>query len=243
MAGWSLSLYPAAGEAGGSFVPTIVRRGECVARGEARDPERAALEAGRRAKAKLRRYCAANRLNRLGTLTYRGEGCHDPKIVRADLANFFRALRDATGGDALPYLWVPEWHKTGHGLHVHFAIGRYIPRRHIVESWPHGVVHIKLIGDVPVGTGALGESRKAAGYLSKYVAKTFTDTGARVPGLQRYDVAQGFTPEKVTLTGRSDDAVLAAASEHLGCAPQYVWNSREVANWTGPPAIWAQWGQ
>ena len=47
---------------------------------------RAREEAARRARAKVRRYGAANRLNRLGTLTYRGEGCHDPLRLRADLA-------------------------------------------------------------------------------------------------------------------------------------------------------------
>jgi hypothetical protein len=56
--------------------------------------QRARDEAARRARAKIRRYGAANRLNRLGTLTYRGEGCHDPLRLRADLAGFFRCLRE-----------------------------------------------------------------------------------------------------------------------------------------------------
>ena len=70
----------------------------------------------------------ANRLNRLGTLTYRGAGNHDPMLLRRHVGEFFRALRSSLGGDPLPYVWVPEWHKTDHGLHVHFAVGRYIPR-------------------------------------------------------------------------------------------------------------------
>lgn len=241
--GWSLSLYPAAGEAGGCFVPTIPPQRSYVPRGEARDPERAALEAGRRARAKLRRYCAANRLNRLGTLTYRGSGCHDPLAVRADVAAFFRELRAATGGEPLAYVWVPEWHKSGHGLHVHFAVGRFIQRRLIVQSWPHGFVHIKLLGDLPVGAGALGEARRAAGYLSKYVAKSFTDSEDRVPGLHRYDVAQGFAPQKVSLRGRTAEDVLAQASDQLGLAPETVWYSRDAEDWAGPPAVWAQWGR
>jgi hypothetical protein len=53
----------------------------------------------------VRRYGAANRLNRLGTLTYRGEGCHDPRALRGDLAGFFRELRAGLGGGPLPYLW------------------------------------------------------------------------------------------------------------------------------------------
>ena len=87
---WALSLYPEAGEGGGCL--SVARRGP-VYSGAPPDAERAAEEAGRRARAKIRRYAAANRLNRLGTLTYRGEGCHDPARLRGDLAGFFRELR------------------------------------------------------------------------------------------------------------------------------------------------------
>src|SRR5450756_1595543 len=52
----------------------------------------------------------ANRLNRLGTLTYAGAGCHDPRQARADAGEFFRELREQLDGESLPYLWVPEWH-------------------------------------------------------------------------------------------------------------------------------------
>ena len=90
----------------------------------------------------MRRYCAANRLNRVGTLTYAGKGCHEPRQARADAGEFFRALRARLGGEALPYLWVPEWHKTGHGLHVHFAVGRFVPRQLISRAWGRGFVHI-----------------------------------------------------------------------------------------------------
>ena len=48
---------------------------------------------------KIRRYGAANRLNRLGTLTYRGEGCHDPRRLRADLGRVLpRSARRARRG-------------------------------------------------------------------------------------------------------------------------------------------------
>src|SRR5665647_147052 len=196
-AGWVLSLYPRAAEGGGCFVSSYRPQRSYVARGSARDPERAAQEAGRRARAKLRRYCAANRLNRLGTLTYSGAGCHDPHQAREHMRDFFRDLRTDLGGEPLAYVWVPEWHKTGHGLHVHFAVGRYVPRSVINAAWGRGFVHIKLLGHVPVGAGALGEARQAAGYLSKYVSKTFTDPTARVLGLHRYGLAQKFQPDKI----------------------------------------------
>ncbi len=239
--GWSLSLYPGAGEAGGCLVSPCARTHSVVPRGGARDPQRAAAEAGRRARGKLRRYCTANRLNRLGTLTYAGEGCHDPRRVRADVGEFFRSLRTGLGGDRLAYVWVPEWHHTGHGLHSHFAVGRYVPRRLIDSAWGHGFVHIKLLGDLPVGSGPFAEARRAAGYLSKYVSKTFTDPGARVLGLHRYDVAQGFQPERLTLTGRTVDEVLDQACQVMGSEPDHVWWSGDEPTWDRPPAVWAQW--
>lgn len=216
---------------------------EYVARGEARDPERAAAEAGRRARSKLRRYCAANKLNRLGTLTYRGDGNHDPALLRDHLGDFFRQLRGRLGGKPLPYAWVPEWHKSGHGLHAHFAVGRYLKRKGIEAAWGHGFVHIKLIGGLPVGSGALTEARIAATYLSKYVAKTFSDAQAREMGLHRYDVAQGFQPKTLRLSGTSAQAVLVAASEVMGGEPTTRWSSLESPEWQGAPAIWAQWGR
>lgn len=239
--GWSLSLYPSAGEGGGCFVSLRQPERSFVPRGAARDPARSVEQAGRRARSRLRRYCAANRLNRLGTLTYAGDGCHDTQKVRADIGTFFRALRGGLGGEPLAYVWVPEWHKTGHGLHVHFAVGRFVARALIDEAWGHGFVHIKLLGGLPAGSGPVEEARKAAGYLSKYVAKTFTDPAARVMDLHRYDVAQGFQPERRQLFGRSPQAVLDQASDLLGSRPATVWTSAQAERWDGPPAIWAQW--
>lgn len=239
--GWLFSLCPQAGEGGGCFVPTHRPVHSHVAKGKAAEPGRAAEEAGRRARKRLRLYCGANRLNRLGTLTYAGEGCHDTAQVRADIGDFFRALRSGLGGEPLAYAWVPEWHHTDHGLHVHFAVGKYVPRRLIDQAWGRGFVHIKLLGDLPVGSGPLAEARRAAGYLSKYVSKTFTDPESRVLGLHRYDVAQGFAPQILTLRGRSSDDVVRQASDLLGAQASRRWSSADTEGWSGPPAIWAQW--
>jgi hypothetical protein len=86
---WTFSLYPQAAEGGGCFVPPYVAEG---ARGGQPDPVRSNTEAGRRARATLRRYCAANRLNRFATLTY-ARSCRDPRQLRADVGGFFRGLR------------------------------------------------------------------------------------------------------------------------------------------------------
>lgn len=239
--GWMLTLYPGAGEAGGCFVSARERVSGYVG-GPAADPERAAVEAGRRARARLRRYCAANRLNRLGTLTYGPPRCTDPRAVRQHVGLFFRNLREQVG-EPFPYAWVPELHKDGVHFHVHFAAGRYIPRQDLIAAWGRGFVHIKLLGDLPVGSGPWGEARKAAGYLSKYVAKTFLDeqSGHRPRGLHRFDVAQWFKPEAMRLHGDTAADVIAQASDLMGGAPVTVWSSDDVEGWQGPPALWVQW--
>ena len=242
-AGWVLSLYPAAAEGGGCFVSSYRPDRAYVARGNARDPQRAAQEAGRRARAKLRRYCAANGLSRLGTLTYGPPRATDPLAVRDHIREFFRDLRADLGGKPLRYVWVPELHGDGVHFHVHFAVGRYVKYGLIKKTWGRGIVNIKLIGDLPVGSGTLTEARIAAGYLAKYVAKTFTDPTARVLGLHRYGLAQGFQPQKIALHGRTPESLLDQASDLFGQQPARTWSSSEVEDWAGPPAIWAQWGR
>ena len=237
-AAWSLSLYASAGEAGGSFQSPRRQPVVLVPGAPAADPERARAEAARRARGKVRRYCAANRLNRLGTLTYRGEGCHDPARLRADVGEFFKALRAALGAGPFPYLWVPEWHKSDHGLHVHFAVGQYVRRSLIEDAWGRGFVHIKRLGGLGVGATSRDGARRAAGYLSKYVSKTFE---ADMAGLHRYEVAQGFQPAVQHLTGRSVEAVLGGAVEVMGSAPERSWSSAEQEGWQGPPAVHFQW--
>ena len=212
---WSFTLYPEAGEGGGCFVPLF--RSAPVG-GGAPDQVRSEEEAGRRARTKVRRYCAANRLNRLATLTYAGEGCFDHGELRSDVA---------------------EWHPGGHGLHVHFAVGRFVKRSLIEGVWARGRTHIKLIGDLPVGSGALEEARVAARYLAPYVAKNVSDE--RVPRLHRYEVAQGFQPEPVPLKGISEADVIAQACEVMGGDPSVSWNSSGVEGWRAAPAYWHAW--
>jgi hypothetical protein len=232
---WTLNLYPEAGEAGGCFVPVS----RPVARGRRSGSGRAEEEAGRRARGKVRRYCATHRLNRFGTLTYAGEGCHDPHVLRSHVGGFFRGLRRELGGEPLPYVWAPEWHPGGHGLHVHFAVGRYVKQTLIREVWGHGNVWITLIGDLPVGSGALEEARVAARYLAKYISKNVGEQ--RVPGLHRYEVAQGFQPQPIYCTGNSADEVIGQASEYMQRAPSKVWRSWEQEGWTRSPAYWCEW--
>src|SRR3954447_24880061 len=59
--GWCFTLSPDAGEGGGSFRGVQrSRSGLFVPAGEASDPERAPKEAARRARGRVRRFCAAH---------------------------------------------------------------------------------------------------------------------------------------------------------------------------------------
>jgi hypothetical protein len=246
---WTLTLYPEAREASGAWQPAGRSRGPSAGGG---DPERSRQEAARRAQGKIRRYCAANELNRLGTVTYVGEGCHDSDQVRADVAEFFKRLRGGIvvkhmpkrrgidAGTDFPYVWVPQWHPGGHGLHVHFAVGRYIPRGVIEGAWPHGFVHIKLLSDLSTRSGPLEEARLAARYLARYVGAQLDDERRR-SGLHRYEVGQGFQPVEVKLYGESAEELIERVSQEFGARPTRVWHSEGTEGWHGPPACWAQW--
>jgi hypothetical protein len=234
-AGWRFTLYPDAAEGGGFFRSAA----DGSPPGAAFDPRDSQADAARRARAKVRRYCAANRLNRLGTLTYAGAGCHDPVELRANLAEFFKRLR-ADVGEPFPYLWAPEWHHTDHGLHAHFAVGRFIRVGRIREAWGRGHVHITMLNHLPAGSGVIGEARLAARYLAKYVAKDL-GRGTDRTGLHRYEVAQGFQPKEYDLRGATADEVLNWAAVVMGDGPERVWRSQDEEEWAGPPAVWAQW--
>ena len=236
--GWNLNLYPNAGEASGFFVPTQRPKTNSTFTKNP-ESERSNIEASRRAKSKVRRYCAENKLNRLGTLTYAGEGCHDQAQIRNDLSLFFKRLKSESKKD-FPYVWVPEWHKTGHGLHAHFAVGKYIPVNTIKEAWGNGFVHIKLLTGLPVGSGTLEESRLAANYLGKYVSKSFLDS-YRIAGKHRYDLAQGFSPKIFRLHAKSKIEIIQLAVDQMKSEPKYSWFSESEEVWPASPAFWIAW--
>lgn len=77
---WQFVLCPAAAEGGGSVRQSPPDRGGggCAELDPEAAAERSRVEAGRRARRQVRLYCAANRLDHLGTLTYRPPGCYEP---------------------------------------------------------------------------------------------------------------------------------------------------------------------
>ena len=67
------------------------------------------------------------------------------------------------------------------------------------------------------------------------------DHERRAAGLHRYEVAQGFQPERVEVYGHSAEDVIERASTLMRSRPVRVWLSASVEGWHGPPACWAQW--
>lgn len=145
----------------------------------------------------------------------------------------------------MPYVWVPEWHKS-HGLHLHFGVGQFIPRGKLEAAWGRGWVHIKLkSARLPAGSGSLAQARANAGYLSKYVAKTFESeedpAKARLRGLHRFDVAQGFTPKTTRIWASTRTELIEYASGAMGGPPERTWFSSDEEDWQAPPSLWLQW--
>ncbi|MCL3838501.1 rolling circle replication-associated protein [Aeromicrobium duanguangcaii] len=232
-----MSLYESAREAVCQFQPSLRRARSWVPAGSAADPARARAEAARRAATKSRRYCAANGLDRLWTLTYRGAGCHDTEQLREDVGRFFRALRAELGGKPFPYLWVPEWHRD-HGLHVHFGMGAFVHRSKVRRAWQHGFEYPKRL-TVPHGGDEFAARRQAARYLSKYVAKTFASEHDF--GRHRYEVAQGFQPVPTLLSGSNEWDLLRGACDVMGRAPVSSWSSDDQPDWQAPPTRTFLW--
>lgn len=235
-----LSVCPAAGAAGLDWRRTVLRESRGSGEGAEPDVAHSAEVAVQRARGQMRRYSVANRLNRLGTLTYGPPFCRDPRQLRSDVASFFVRLRASLGGEAFPYLWVPELHKDRERWHVHFLVGRWIGRGAIESAWRgRGFVHIKLLGDLPARSSGAAEARVAAKYASKYVAK---DVEA-LDGLHRYEVAEGFQPERFSLGAKSDDGAhdLLVRDWFWGEEPEVSWRSADKAEHSGPPMLWFQW--
>ena len=134
--GWRLVLYPDAGEAFATFQSAAGRPRNFGTEHPVAD---AAQVAARRARKQVRLYCASNRLVYLWTATYAPteDARHQPRLVRQDVRYLFRRLR-ANLGCAFPYLWTTEWHSTGHGLHVHFAVGERVDIATVRSAWRRG---------------------------------------------------------------------------------------------------------
>jgi len=195
--------------------------------------------AAARARSRLRRYCAHNGLSRLWSLTY-AVGVYDPSRVKADVRVFVKRLREALGGVAFPYAYALEWHKSGHGLHVHMALGQFAPKETVARAWGHGFVDGRRI-TASKGSGGRANARAAARYLAKYVGKTYEE-GSFGPRSHRYEVGQGFEARARLSYSRDEREVWGHVYALMdGEVPSYVWRSDDVEGWAAPAARVALW--
>jgi len=164
-------------------------------------------------------------------------GCHDELQVRQDLGVFFRLLRHRLADRPFAYLWTAEWHPGGHGLHVHFAVGRYVDKGLIANAWDHGFVEIRRLNDDLKYASSLARARVAAAYLGKYVSKAFN----RSSRLHRYEVAQGFQPRRLRFVAETIEIAVQFCVELRGGAIPRFSLSDEWEGWQGPPTVWMQW--
>lgn len=262
---WEGRYYPSAGEVIGweccewEAEPLAASLGESVGdrmaaifaapgAGSARDPEsppetstREALHRGRasrRARGRLRRYAAANGLDRLIVLTYADQTADLPKVKR-DTARFVKRWllpRIATGEHRRgPYVIGWERHKSGN-WHVNVLVRPYLKQGAIERGWGRGFVWISRFRSDGKG-GGRGAARKAAAYVAKYVAKDFET--APLDRTHRYEVGQGFQPAEVRVYGLTSRSLEWAAIEEAGGHVSYRWQSMRVGADRSPPVLWA----
>ncbi|MBS1838140.1 MAG: hypothetical protein JST64_10640 [Actinobacteria bacterium] len=190
---------------------------------------RSAQEAARRARREILRFCVANRLQFMWTLTF-AESVWDVDEARRAVAALIEQLRELFGGP-FPYLYVFELHPGGHGLHVHLAVPRYIPHDGVAEGWGRG--HVWVTGPKRRGLAAAVAARSAARYLAKYVDKAIEEGHSF--GRHRYERAQGFAPKRVRLRRWDIADGIRYVIERFGRQPSYVWKSSSDPGWLGPP--------
>lgn len=164
----------------------------------------------RRAKQNIRWLCKEMGVDRLFTLTYR-ENVEDREKVKSDFKEFIRLARKRYPG--LLYVSVLEKQERG-ALHLHFATKGYLSIEFLTACW-HKALGFKTVqhGEASPGSAnvAYRKSRwgranpvwktaKLAGYITKYLGKTFDETttekrrywhakAASVPNKQRFWVS------------------------------------------------------
>ncbi len=201
--------------------------------------------AGRRAKTKVRRYCRANVLDRLWTLTFANENLPPTRAdVMREAAEFVRRLRKHLG-HSVAYVVVPERGTKGtQRFHLHLAIGFYISKPVMAELWGLGWVDARRFEDQ--GGDQRTSASKVAHYVAKYVEKTFEEVAAadRQPGEHRYECGQGFQPESIQVEDQAEEAdAFASAIALVGDGmPTWCWSSESVEKWPGPPVRILRWG-
>lgn len=181
----------------------------------------------RRARRAIEDYMVHNSLAKMWTLTYKDK-CWSRAQAVADIHDFVKLWR-AFLGRSFPYVWVLEKHKDG-SYHVHMAVqvSLFTEKSTLQRLWGHGIVQFDLPKNLSPGRR---EMRRLACYLSKYISKDFSDD--MDVGTHRYEVAQGYQPEKVS--ERFDSLADALAFLALFGDFRMTWDSQLDPDWSGPP--------
>jgi hypothetical protein len=198
--------------------------------GGPRDPQRCKREASARAHRQLRRFCKEHRLCFMWTLTYGGGGQRDLSKLRRQIERLVAKVIADLGGKRFPYAYAVELHADGERLHVHMAVPFFFAHERLGVLWGHGFVWCS--DKRQRGECAHVGATRAAGYLAKYVAKTFDSSEF---GCHRYEVARGFKVERYQVRRRDFDDGQRYAEALFMAAPEYVWNSGDCPDWAGPP--------
>jgi len=236
--GWAVSIHEGTGEASIRF-HSPARNLPSGIRGEG--SEHSDREADARARRNVRRYCVVNGLDRLVTLTYAPE--HLPEDwdgVWADIDSLRRNLRSFLKGRSIPILATIERGEKGGRLHVHLAIGQYIPAPDLERCWGKGFIDIRKVR--VMGEGKRARCRAAAHYVSKYVTKADSHKDGRSFNGRRYSTTKGFQyVTRSTLVGSFDDAWHFLLGEALGPV-EWTWWSGDDEEWRGPPVLAVRFG-
>jgi hypothetical protein len=143
----------------------------------------------------VRRFCRANGLCFLWTLTYRVPATSRKEVAR-DVNRLFTRLAQAYG--KLPVVAVIERGTNAtRRLHVHLGVDRWLNIDLVADAWRKGFV---WVGDGRKCPGQPGVKRLSK-YLSKYVAKQYEkesdQEGEREFRAHRYQVTQGFSVPQI----------------------------------------------
>jgi hypothetical protein len=222
-----VTVYPTAGEA---VVSTLDGRRDVdrSRKAEPIDPVRCRREAGKRAARQLRRFCKAHDLFFMWTLTFDKDKQWEDGPLRRRVERLIAKVVAERGGRPFPYAAVIEPHQKG-DLHVHLAVPFFFDQRRLTVLWGRGFVW--CTDKRKRGECAHVGAARAASYLASYVKKTFESSEY---GRHRYEVAKGWKVERYQVRRRDLDDGQRYAEAVFMAAPEYVWDSRDCADWAGP---------
>ena len=148
----------------------------------------ARLKSVSRSKTKIRRAVQMMQADHLLTLTYRRNET-DLEQAWRDAIRFIRAMRDALG--EFRYVIVAERQKRG-AWHFHLAVRGRQNLPLIRDCWARaggcGNIDVKLFK---------GPVHRLAGYLSKYIAKSFSMNDDERGGTHRFKRSKGISPPEI----------------------------------------------